>query len=99
MHGIIPYLSVFRNQFHFISSGGGDIYYGNIFMCDNEEVDNALQKLYGNPNIGRMPVGFDSFSEGVTCLCHMGITQEKFYDFLGHLHSKLFWSNLLLCVC
>ena len=52
-------------------------YYGNIFMCDNEEVDNALQKLYGDPNIGRMPVGFDSFSEGLACLRHMGVSQRE----------------------
>eukprot|EP00794_Sanderia_malayensis_P000978 gene978-293_t len=30
-------------------------YYGNMFFCDNESVDNALQTLYDDPQIGRMP--------------------------------------------
>eukprot|EP00794_Sanderia_malayensis_P013481 gene13481-14877_t len=30
-------------------------YYGNMFFCDNELVDNALQTLYDDPQIGRMP--------------------------------------------
>eukprot|EP00795_Rhopilema_esculentum_P017827 gene17827-9517_t len=30
-------------------------YYGDLFICNNEEVDNALQTIYDNPDISRMP--------------------------------------------
>ena len=31
-------------------------YYGDLFICNDQEVDDALQKIYNNPDIGRMPV-------------------------------------------